>query len=55
MSRFLLAFLVLAAIAAQGDESEQAVALRELAEGLLADAGGADVPAFLRDEAALRL
>jgi predicted ATPase/DNA-binding SARP family transcriptional activator len=48
-------YLVLAAIAAQGDESEQAVALRELAEGLLADAGGADVPAFLRDEAALRL
>jgi hypothetical protein len=47
-------YIVLAAIAAQGDEPEQAAILFGEAECLRADAG-AEIPAFLRDEVALRL
>jgi hypothetical protein len=46
--------LVLAAIAAQRDEPDQAAVLFAQAEQLRADAGGAEIPHFLRDEVALR-
>jgi hypothetical protein len=47
-------YLVLAAIAAEHDEPEQAADLLEQAERLRADTGGAEVPAFLRGEVAIR-
>jgi predicted ATPase/DNA-binding SARP family transcriptional activator len=45
-------YIVLAAIAAQGDEPDQATILFGEAERLRADAG-AEIPAFLRDEVAI--